>query len=96
MNNVTKIVEALGFNPVLLDQDDDYFKKCLSSASALQRIKYAVLTSKPEVSGYFFICGESGKKDEIGLPEMVFVCPFYGMDGFAIYTKTGDYSAPSY
>jgi hypothetical protein len=46
--------------------------------------------------GVYFICGEAGVKDSMGLPERILVCPAYGLDGFAIYTKTSDYSAPGY
>jgi hypothetical protein len=44
----------------------------------------------------YFICGESESKDEMNLPEQIFICPAYGLEGSAIYTKTADYSAPSY
>jgi len=50
----------------------------------------------PERSGAYFICGESGDKDEMGLPERILVCPSYGLDGMAVYTKTTDYTAPQY
>ena len=46
--------------------------------------------------GVYFICGEGGEKDSMGLPSKITVCPAYGLDGFAIYTKTSDYSAPGY
>jgi hypothetical protein len=49
-----------------------------------------------EKSGLYFICGEGGEKDYLGLPEMIMVCPQMGADGFAMYTKTMDYSAPGY
>lgn len=44
----------------------------------------------------YFICGEGGPKDELGLPLKLLVCPAHGADGFAIYTKTKEYDAPSY
>lgn len=43
-----------------------------------------------------FICGQSGSKDKFGLPDKLLVCPAYGLDGFAVYTKTMEYSAPGY
>ena len=43
-----------------------------------------------------FICGGSDEKDEMGLPKTITVCPAYGLDGFAIYKKTSEYSAPGY
>ena len=52
--------------------------------------------TQPDKSGSFFICGEGGDHDENGLPEMIMVCPAYGLDGMAIYTKTKDYSAPEW
>ena len=52
--------------------------------------------STPEKTGAFFICGEGGERDSMGLPEMIMVCPAYGLDGFAMYTKTQDYSQPEY
>lgn len=50
----------------------------------------------PERSGVYFICGESGDKDTMGLPERIFVCPSYGMQGMAVYTKTQDYKEPEW
>ena len=52
--------------------------------------------SAEKLEGVFFICGEAGAKDDMGLPEKIMICPAYGLDGFAIYTKTSDYSAPEY
>lgn len=43
-----------------------------------------------------FICGGSEQKDIMGLPDTLLVCPSYGLDGFAIYKKSSEYSAPSY
>jgi hypothetical protein len=40
--------------------------------------------------------GEGGEKDYLGLPEKIMVCPQMGSDGFAMYTKTMEYSAPGY
>jgi hypothetical protein len=52
--------------------------------------------SAEKLEGVYFICGEAGAKDDMGLPEKIMVCPAYGLDGFAIYTKTSGYSAPEY
>ena len=46
--------------------------------------------------GQYFICGEGGNKDPIGLPEFISVCPAYGLDGFAMYKKHTKYKAPGY
>jgi len=61
-----------------------------------EKLKKIWLHSVPEKSGTYFICGEVGYRDAMGLPEKIMVCPTYGSDGFAVYTKTTDYSAPSY
>ena len=61
-----------------------------------EKLKKIWLHGVPEKSGHYFICGEVGDRDALGLPEKIMVCPAYGSDGFAIYTKTTDYSAPSY
>ena len=61
-----------------------------------EKLKNIWMHSVPEQSGKYFICGEVGLKDAVGLPEEILVCPAYGSDGFAVYTKTTDYSAPGY
>lgn len=49
-----------------------------------------------ERTGVYFICGESGNKDDLGLPEYISVCPTVGLDGFAVYKKHTEYSAPGW
>jgi hypothetical protein len=44
----------------------------------------------------YFICGDNNELDASGLPEKIQICPALGADGFAVYTKTKDYSAPEY
>jgi hypothetical protein len=43
---------------------------------------------RPEVSGTYFICGESGEKDVNGLPEKITVCPAMGVGFTSVYKKT--------
>jgi len=43
-----------------------------------------------------FICGTAGDVGEDGMAEYILVCPAYGADGFAMYKKHKDYSAPGY
>lgn len=38
-------------------------------------------------SGSFFICGEGGEHDENGLPDILLVCPHFGINTTAIYEK---------
>lgn len=44
----------------------------------------------------FFICGEGGERDGMGLPEHILVCPGPGSDGMAMYTMSKPYSAPEW
>ena len=44
-------------------------------------LKKIFLHSSPDkFEGVYFICGETGDKDELGLPESIIVCPAYGVD----------------
>jgi hypothetical protein len=62
-----------------------------------QRLKKIMLHANAErFEGVYFICGEAGEKDEMGLPDYIMVCPAYGADGMAMYKKYKDYSAPGY
>jgi len=61
-----------------------------------QKLKKIWIHSSPEKSGAYFICGEAGEKDGVGLPEHIMICPTYGSDGMAMYTKSKDYSAPGW
>jgi hypothetical protein len=49
-----------------------------------------------EYNGSYFICGDVGQKDSMGLPEGILICPAYGLDGFCLYKKGGEYSAPGW
>lgn len=61
-----------------------------------EKLKSILRKIFPEKSGDFFICGEAGEKDTMGLPERILVCPAYGADGFVTYKKAGEYSAPGW
>lgn len=61
-----------------------------------QKLKKIWFHSVPDKSGSYFICGEGGDHDKMGLPEMIMVCPAYGLDGMAMYTMSKPYSAPEY
>jgi hypothetical protein len=62
-------------------------------AQQAQQSQHSQGSSQP---GVFFICGTQGPEDENGLPEKILVCPGSGLDGFAVYSKTSGFSAPSY
>jgi hypothetical protein len=50
--------------------------------------KIFIHASPDKFEGVYFICGEGGEKDEMGLPEFISVCPAYGADGMAMYKNT--------
>ena len=58
--------------------------------------KIFVHANGDKYQGVYFICGEGGEKDDMGLPEFISVCPAYGLDGFAYYKKHTEYSAPGW
>ena len=46
-----------------------------------QKLRKVFLHLNPErFEGIYFICGEGGSKDSLGLPEIITVCPAYGAD----------------
>lgn len=80
-----------------MDLEVERFKGELKQLRELnEKFRTIVAHGKPEYTGKFFICGQTGELDADQLPKQILVCPHYGLDGFAIYTKTSDYSAPSY
>ena len=60
------------------------------------KLRKIVIHLYAERTGEFFICGELGDKGADGLPDKILVCPAYGLDGFAVYKKEADYSAPGW
>ena len=75
---------------------DSFLKQITSLESENEKLKNILRKAFPEKSGNFFICGEAGEKDSMGLPEKIMVCPAYGLDGFASYKKDRDYVAPGW
>lgn len=47
-------------------------------------------------NGAYFICGEGGSKNDIGLPERIHVCATFGLDWFTTYKRTDDVSGPEW
>lgn len=58
--------------------------------------KIFIHTNPETFEGQYFICGEGGKSDTLGLPEFISVCPASGLDGFAMYKKHTKFKAPGY
>ena len=77
----------------------DYYEEVLLLRKRLElfeKLDRLLKHGNPEHSGYFFICGEAGEKDRMGLPEKIMVCPAYGLAGFASYKKDRDYDSPGW
>lgn len=55
-----------------------------------------VSTSIPEKTGAMFISGVAGKTCEDKMPEFLLITPAYGLEGFAMYKKHTDYTAPGW
>lgn len=74
----------------------DYYEEVLMLRKKVEKYETILKHAMSEKTGVFFICGEGGERDSMGLPEKINVCPAYGLDGMAQYTKTKDYSAPGW
>ncbi len=74
----------------------DYYEEVLLLRKKVEKYETMFKHAMAEQSGVFFICGQTGEKDSMGLPEWIMVCPTYGADGFALYKKDRDYSAPGW
>ena len=58
--------------------------------------KIFVHVQPEKFEGVYFVCGEGGEKDSMGLPEYISICPAHGLDGFAMYKKHKEYSSPEW
>ena len=74
----------------------DYSEEVLLLCKKVEKYETILKHAMAEKTGVFFICGASGEKDSMGLPEKIMVCPAYGLDGFAAYKKYRDYDAPGW
>lgn len=50
-------------------------------------VRHTLLAEK--FGDIYFICGESGAKDNCNMPDKIHVCPAYGLDFFYVYEYTG-------
>ena len=75
---------------------EDYYEEVLLLRKKVEKFETILKHAMAEKTGAFFICGEAGEKDSIGLPEKIMVCPAYGLDGFSVYVKDQNYSSPGW
>lgn len=74
----------------------DRLKYLEAKVKLYDKIDVYIRSAYPEKSGYYFICGEGGTKDDNGLPERIHVCPAYGVDWSMAYQRTDKTSGPGY
>lgn len=68
-----------------------------SDLETMLKVVSKVLTHlNAEKNGVYFICGEGGTKNEIGLPERIHVCATYGLDWFTEYQRTDKTVGPEW
>jgi hypothetical protein len=72
---------------------ENYYEEVLLLRKKVEKYETIIKHAMAEKSGAFFICGEAGEKDSMGLPEKIMVCPTHGLDGFASYRE--DYGLPN-
>ena len=75
---------------------EDYYEEVLLLRKKVEKYETILKHAMSEKTNLLFICGEAGEKDDMGLPQKIMVCPAYGLDGFAMYKKHTDYSAPEW
>jgi hypothetical protein len=89
--DIDELIAALECQDIVLRQEvfdfSDDERKVI--AASLRVLKHA-LGHGP------FITGTVGDKDEMGLNKAYWICPNLGLEGSALYTKSGDYSAPEW
>jgi hypothetical protein len=93
---MTSYIEAV---EKLIDQQDEKsirIRELEAKVKLLEKVELYLKTSYPEKSGYYFICGEGGVKDDNGLPERLHVCPAYGADWMMLYTRTDKTTGPEW
>jgi hypothetical protein len=71
---------------------EDYYEEVLLLRKKVEKYENIIRHSMSDKFGVYFICGEEGEKDSIGLPEKIMICPTHGLEGFALYKKEKDYS----
>ena len=75
---------------------EDKIEKLEKVNKVYEKLHNKLMHENPEKSGRYFICGEAGEKDSFGVPIHILICPEYGADGFYVFKKEREYSAPEW
>lgn len=65
-----------------------YIRKLEKSLELYERERIRFRHAHPEMTGVYFISGESGEKDNNLLPKHIWICPAYGCDWSQRYVRT--------
>lgn len=79
-----------------LRETADYIHKLERSLELYERERIRFRHAHPEMTGVYFIAGESGSKDRNMLPDRIHICPAYGCDWTIQYAKTEFSSGPEW
>lgn len=74
----------------------EYIKKLERALDIYAKERTRFKHSNPEITGAYFISGESGDKDDNFLPKHIWICPAYGCDWSQHYVRTDKTSEPEY
>ena len=71
-------------------QAQENLERALEAEKRLAVYQSVIRSLYPDMSGYYFICGQGGAEDDNGLPERLSVCPAMGVGWSVTYTKTSE------
>lgn len=98
LNNIADNHEQEGVNEwvesAALRETAEYLRKLERALELYERERTRFRHAHPEMTGAYFIAGESGNKDSNMLPDKIHICPAYGCDWTVQYAKTEKISVP--
>lgn len=69
-------------------EDAKELLKCSDMEKMLKVVSKVITHMNAEKNGAYFITGEGGEKNEVGMPKYVYICPTFGLDWFYAYERT--------
>jgi hypothetical protein len=89
--DIDKLIAALEYHDIVMRSElfefTDEERKVI--ATSLRVLKQAIGRGP-------FITGTVGEKDTAGLHNSYWICPTLGLEGSALYKKSGEYTAPEW